>query len=590
MTMIGTLHPQLAGAAGLKIFQPNWTPAPLHQERPAEEQLPGYLLRARAAVTAHPHNSLAYARLAQAAQASDELEEALRAARRAIELGLDAGDPSSVHAALAVLEAHGQGAELAGLLDDQRSIRLPLNLRLRAAIAAGEYAAAIGILSDAQAAGDISPDALSLLTWLYLQRGEYSRAVAAGRRAQSAGATGVALYANLGYAHAALGQLPKAIKLTRQAQALAPLHRGVGLNLALYLKLTGDHDGALRALQRLRRDDRTDIQLALAMANVEVYTGDIEQARRLLQRVRASSEWALAGKQRRAELEANLALLRWRTGAANSHTTITSMRRALIATDYESLSIAYLLTNLLLRGDHTTLLAGLMDRLQARHEPAKLDGIRTALALLEHDASNAVESARAWAAHDVLNPGAAALASYLVADLEGDFTQAAEIGLRGLDRAPSHTALINNAAYSLALAGRPERAKKLLERLNGSCERVEVVATHALVDMLLGHTDRGLDGYRRAWDQAIADNDEPLADLVAVNALLARARVGLEDSPADLTLIDRLTKAAASRPGSWIVSQRLQRELPMGLPAESESDGAGSSRSITKGTTHIHPF
>ena len=237
MTMIGNLHPQLAGAAGLKIFQPNWTPAPLHQERPAEEQLPGYLLRARAAVTTHPHNSLAYARLAQAAQASDQVEEALQAARRAMDLGLDAEEPSAVHAALAVLEAHGHGSELAPLLDDRRSGQLPTNLRLRAAIAGGEHAAAISILSDPQAASQISPDALSLLTWLHLERGEFPQAVAAGRRAQWASAAGVALYANLGYAHAALGQLSKAIKLTRQAQALAPLHRGVGLNLALYVKL-----------------------------------------------------------------------------------------------------------------------------------------------------------------------------------------------------------------------------------------------------------------------------------------------------------------------------------------------------------------
>ena len=68
----------------------------------------------------------------------------------------------------------------------------------------------------------------------------------------------------------------------------------------------------------------------------------------------------------------------------------------------------------------------------------------------------------------MLNPNAATLATYLVADLEGNFAQAAEIGLRGLDRAPSHMVLINNTAYSLALAGRPEQAKKLLERLDGS--------------------------------------------------------------------------------------------------------------------------
>ena len=80
-----------------------------------------------------------------------------------------------------------------------------------------------------------------------------------------------------------------------------------------------------------------------------------------------------------------------------------------------------------------------------------------------------------------------------------------------------------------------------------------------------------------------------MADLVAANALLACVRAGLDGPPGAVALIDRVAKAATSRPGSWIVNQRLQRELPMGLPAESESNGADSSRSITEGTTHIHP-
>jgi tetratricopeptide (TPR) repeat protein len=565
MTMIGNLQQQLAGAAGLKIFQPNWTPVPRDQERPVEEQLPGYLLRARAAVKAHPHNPLAHARLAQAAQASEQHDEALDAARRAIELGLDAGEHSVVHAAISVLEADGHGRELAPLLDDRRSAQLPTNLRLRAAIAAGEHAAAISLESDPQAASRISPDALALLAWVHLERREFREAVSAARRAQSAGASGVALYANLGYAHAALGQLSKAIKLTRQAQALAPFHRGVGLNLALYLKLAGDHDGALRALARLRVGERTDIQLALAMANVEAYEDNAEKARRLLQRVRASQEWALANATRRSELEANLAHLRWKVGEADFHTTITSMRRALSATDYESLSTAYLLANLLVRTDDAPLLEGLIDRLQTRHAPAELDGLRMLLALLQRDAPTAVDFARKWASNDLLNPNATAIATYLVADLDGDFAEAAEIGARGLERAPSHLGLVNNTAYALALAGCPERAKKLLEGL-GASERVEVVATRALVDLLMGQTARGLAGYRRAWDLAISREDEPLADRVLANTLLARAHAGIEIPPVDVDVVDRLGKAADSQPGSWIVGQRLQRELHIRLP------------------------
>jgi Flp pilus assembly protein TadD len=471
------------------------------------------------------------------------------------------------------------------MLDDPRGAGLPVYLRLRAAAAAGDHAAAVGLLEDPTVVP--SPDALSFLVWVHLQRAEFRQAISVGRRAQVAGATGFALYANLGYAHAALGQVKKAIKLTRQAHVLAPLHRGVGLNLAMYLKLAGDRDASLALLAELDHDGHVDAQLALAMANVEVYFNQPERARRLLQRVRASSEWALADSVRRAELEANLALLRWKTGAANKHTTVATIRRALTNSDYQSLSIAYLLANLLATSRDALLLKSVIERLKVRHPADDLHALWMALALLEHDAPSAVGFARAWAQRDVLNPSAAALAVYLIGDLEGDYSKAGQLGLNSLKWAPSHAPLINNTAYALALAGRTVQAKKVIENLALDSKRVEVIATRALVEMLNGNVDRGLDGYERAWDRAVTDRDEPLADLVAANALLARLRAGIETAP-DNALLDRLAKAADDRPGCWIISQRIQRELAIQLPAAYESATMDIDSAVD--ATHTYPL
>ena len=270
-----------------------------------------------------------------------------------------------------------------------------------------------------------------------MEQSEFSQAITTGRRAQALGGAGVVLYANLGYAHAALGQLAKAIKLTRQALALAPQHRGVALNLVRYLVLAGEGEQALQLLERLRADAPTDIQLALATANVLANDARIEDARRLLQRVRASQEWAVADTTPRAELDANLAMLRWRTSQADADSTITAVRRALGACDYESLSIAYLLTNLIVRSEQDELLASVIDRLQARHSRAELGGMLMLLAVLRHDAPGALRCAKTWTHDDPLNPSAAAFAALLVTDLEGDFAQAVEIGLRGLTCAPT---------------------------------------------------------------------------------------------------------------------------------------------------------
>jgi tetratricopeptide (TPR) repeat protein len=232
MTMIRNLPAQLAGGARLQMLEPSWsagyatTGAPdISPDVAGGAASHGYLLRARKHLQANPNSPLAQARLAQAAHAAGEREEAVEAARGALELALESKHISAAHAALVVLQAHGLGGELARLLDDPRTVHLPVSLRLRAAVAAGEHAAALSILADPRSVSENSADALSLLTWLHLQRGEYREAIGAGRRAQAAGAAGVALFANLGYAHAALGELPKAIKLTRQALAGKPRRR-----------------------------------------------------------------------------------------------------------------------------------------------------------------------------------------------------------------------------------------------------------------------------------------------------------------------------------------------------------------------------
>ena len=128
--------------------------------------------------------------------------------------------------------------------------------------------------------------------------------------------------------------------------------------------------------------------------------------------------------------------------------------------------------------------------------------------------------------------------------------------------------LINNTAYAMALAGDPTRAKRLLDRLSDARrERVEVVATYALIELLLGRTEPGLAGYRRAFEMAVSGGDEPLADLVAVNSMLARHHAGLEVEQDTLEgpRLERLASAASSRPMTWIVCQRLARELQVDL-------------------------
>jgi len=565
MTTMLASSPPLAGARHVEALSPSLPVAIAPDAIVEKPPTPGYLLRARKAAVAHPHTALAQARLAQAAQAAGLQEEALEAARDALQLGLDQGTHGAVHAAMVVLAAGGQEAELAKLLDDRRGTDLPVSLRLYAAIAAGQHGAAIGLLSDPSGGGERSPSALAVLVWLHIARGENNRAIAVGRRAQALGVDDFSLYANLGYAHAALGNLEKAVKLTRQAAALAPMHRGVSQNLARFLALAGRPQEAVRVLERLREEGRPlDVTLALSLADAIASLDRPEQARKLLQGVRASAEWAVAEAVPRAQLEANLAILRYKTGKADADTTHNALLSALSVSDYRSLSIAFLLTNLTLRSDQAGLLASVIERLRDRHDEARLHPLRMLLAVLRHEAAPALKHARAWIANEPLNPDAAARAVELVADLEGDYAGAAQIGLRALALAPHNRTLVNNTAYVLALAGEPQTAKRVLRRLDAhDGEPVELIATRALVELALGHTDHGLAGYSRARDAALARGDDALADLVAFSEVLSRRRLGTDDPPVEVDpeLIERVERAAVSRPLAWIVSRRAEREL-----------------------------
>ncbi len=152
MTMILQLRSQLAGAAMPEVLEPSWTPLPMGEMPVVEQVVPGYLAQARDAVASHPHNPLAHARLAQAAQANLQEEEAVEAAGRALDLGLDQSESPAVHAAILVLATQDRRAELARLLDDPRSACLAVGIRLYAAVAAGQRAAALSLLSDPRTA------------------------------------------------------------------------------------------------------------------------------------------------------------------------------------------------------------------------------------------------------------------------------------------------------------------------------------------------------------------------------------------------------------------------------------------------------
>jgi len=263
----------------------------------------------------------------------------------------------------------------------------------------------------------------------------------------------------MAFAHASLGNLANAIKLTRQARTLAPHDRLIGFNLAGFLRLAGRLDDALEVLKQLRKGARLDIDLALVTADLLAENGQGDEARRVLQGVRTSQEWAVANHVRRAELEANLALLRWMTDRERADATVTALMRALRDSQYRSLSIGYLLANLLRDRKNAQHLATAISGLRAHHDDNELHGLRMHHAVLTRERDEAVHHARAWARHEPLNPAAAALAIHLISDIDGHYDEAADPGRRSAASCPRQVASRQQHRLRSVLGGTSRRGQ-----------------------------------------------------------------------------------------------------------------------------------
>jgi Flp pilus assembly protein TadD len=559
MTSTHAVPEHLAGPPEPQAVLPSmWSfPTPFQSAATGDGSMSGPLVRARIAADRDPDNPIAWARRAQIAQGLGLKPEASDAARRALALSVDHMNAASALAAVVVLAANGCNAALGEMLSDRRAEQLPANILMRAAISMGRNDLALDFSE-----GATSADVLALRTWLHLRRQEFSEAIAAARAAGAAGAWEPSLLANMGYAYSALGQLQRAIKATRQAAALAPADRVIAFNLASFYRFNGQETAAIAVLENMRQG-AWDAELALTLADARVGAGDVDGARRLLQQVRTSSAWASTNPERQAELEANLALLRWMTHREEGDRTANAVLRAFTESGSRSLEIASLLFPLLRSRSDVGRLTRVIDSLAQHHSADSLYGLRTHRAVLAREADEAVRWAELWAEADWLNPTASGAAVHLLVDLAGRVQDAAALGRAALRRFPHDRLLANNTAYAAALAGKPDEAKQLLLPWRDSLEDdVVMSATWALTEVLSGDLVHGCERYQRARELADRRGDGALAYLVSLNAALA-ARM---QAPADdYATVEPLPSHLSERIDFWITGHRFERETGSAL-------------------------
>lgn len=466
----------------------------------------------------HPKSPAVFARLAHAEMHAGHRDDAVQAALRTVALEADCPDQSALSAAAVVLAAAGEHQLAEEALHRARGHGYSY---LYAAFVAerGEYRTALARLE-----GQDDPASLMLRGWLLICISDYAGAVRTLRRVIAQDAPSADLLVNLGYAYGALGARRKALRATEMATYLAPTDRTAGFNLAGFRSASGDFDGALRELHRIEQFHPDDLNIPFAIAAVRTRCGDVERAARELAQLQSEPRAWHADPQDRAQLKANLASLEFSLGRRDRSSAITAIRRALEATNHQSLRIAELLATFYVKKSDASALQELYQALLGIYGHTKLYGLETRLAMLKAQFPAAVAASRRWVEHDPFNSDAAAFATYLTAEFSRDYDEAVRIGVEALRRVPDAEMVANNVACALAMAGRPREARRFLPR---GRKLPHIVATTALIELVSGDVEAGRRGYEEAAVLAEERGERDFAALVRFRAKLAMMQVGV---------------------------------------------------------------
>jgi len=531
---------------------------------PSAPTTPGYLATARAHAEMASESPTALARLAQAELSAGDSDAALSAATAVLDLPLDKTDPAAEFAAVQVLRAGGAAQKAQQhLRDADTTDEIGRSFRARLAVECGDPDKARLLVEDVA-----TFDGLFLGGWLAIQSADYPRAIALFRHATRIAGPTPDVLTNAGYAYAALGHLKHAIHSTRQAQGLAPHERMIAFNLVSFYLADGEYAKATHALEPLKRVYPDDVEIALVLAHIALRENDRKRAHKILQTARTSKSWATAPLIRRAELDANLALLRWFIGRHSFDAARKIVLAELARTEYESLPIASLLPVLLPTFSDRKQLETLLGHLEAKHEPKALLFLSVHDALLRRDAESAVALAIEWAESEPFNPVAAGSAMQLLGDVAGDREGAIALGRDAISRAPGDPLLLNNLAYVLALSGNTREARSVIGRVKMPDVSPSVIATRGFIDLLSNHVGAGIDGYKRAGTVAVAQGRERVAKLAALNLDVALRSVDpaiLEANGIELEPQVVIPSSLRDDPGAWVLAIRAARD---GIPVQ----------------------
>ncbi len=486
--------------------------------------------------------------LAQNHALLEEHDQAITAARRALELALGPEgsthvltDPVSVRLAAEVLLRFGDTQHA---YDAIRRAPRTRSLRVMSALLASQTGDADLALRELKDLNDPLVDAIR--GYILATVGEHQKAVGHLRAALREEPDDPDSLFNLSIALLHLGAQRKATQAALRATRVAPGRKDISLH---YMRLLLDQGNvaavetevrSLKVQQVVEEPDFLIIQ-----ARIYIDRGELGRAISIMQTAAAAAKRE-GDNTTLGEVLANLTTLRYETDRI-SRFDATRRLHELLTEFPVSNAVVVNYARFASSAEQAPTLRAAVERVRSTATPLRVAYLRHQMAILEGDNEAAAAAAADWFALEPDNPMAAAAAIIALGIGVQRWTDALIIAREALRTLPPSPMLINNAAYVLAMSGHASKAIELLKPIAG--DDFVMNATLGLAHLANGEIGEGMRLYRQAADTA--EKLDPIwrSLMTGYQALVVR-QLGLLDSQSE-NVIGALALVPFSPPSDW---------------------------------------